>query len=292
MAAVSLKNFEWLANLKLVLSKSERGTLLKYNRHNGPLYVQKPFYPEGKDCAHIYLLHPPGGIVSGDVLNIDLTLEANAQSLITTPGAARLYKAREKSPLQQQHIQLSVNENCILEWFPMETILFNHAHAELTTIINLKKNARVMAWEITCFGLPASNEPFEQGLFKQRYRIQQEGKPLFIDNLSINTENKSSSRFLENQAGMQGQTVSGFFILGPFETDKAHKEKLNEFMRKIIEDADLEKDIAVTWINNFCLIRYLGKSAYKARQGFVLLWKYLRPELIKQQACEPRIWFT
>lgn len=54
----------WNAELALGLTLTQLGTVLKSCRHQGPLYVQKPFYPEGRELAHLYLLHPPGGMVS------------------------------------------------------------------------------------------------------------------------------------------------------------------------------------------------------------------------------------
>ena len=47
----------WQATLTLHLKKTARGTVVKHSLHKGPLYIQKAFYPEGRDLAHIYI--PP-----------------------------------------------------------------------------------------------------------------------------------------------------------------------------------------------------------------------------------------
>ncbi len=283
-------NWHWQAGLQLAIAQTQRGSRLVRNRHIGPLYVQKPFYPEGKNCAHIYLLHPPGGLVSGDTLSVDIAVHEGAHALITTPGAARLYRAREKSPVQEQTNILYVENNAILEWFPMETIVYSGAAAELETHFELGDNSAITAWEITCFGLPASGEPFNQGYFKQRYQINQYGLPVFIDNLQYDASNHA---FFSAKAGMQSQAVSGFLVAGPCKQVEQEREVLTDELRLMISgNADMQAQATLTWIDDFCVIRFLGNSAYACRQIFVLLWRKLRLALLAKKACEPRIWAT
>ena len=167
---------QWQAELRLGFANTARGTVLKHASHKGPLYVQKPFYPEGRDLAHIYLLHPPGGMVSGDNLHIHVTTQTNAHALVTTPGAGRVYKARPDKALQRQQVELLAEPNSTIEWLPLETIIYPNAHTELTTDIHLAKCSSIIAWEVTCFGLAASNEPFNAGKVSQRLQIFREGR--------------------------------------------------------------------------------------------------------------------
>ena len=280
------KSNSWQAYLQLELTKNDGGTRLTRNRHQGPLYVQKPFYPEGEDCAHVYLLHPPGGLVSGDRLELAIKVAEGANTLVTTPGAARLYKARPDLSLQQQQTHLQLQQNSVLEWFPMEVIVYPGASAQMQTSIDLGADSRFMGWEINCFGLPASNESFSTGSFYQTYRIEQSGLPVFIDKIQFNAENQ---RFYTGAAGLQSQPVSGFFIAGPF---LGSTVTLIAALRQEIEFIGLKANLAVSQIKDFLIIRYLGMSAFGCRQGFVNLWKLLRPALIGRQACEPRIWLT
>ncbi|MFN2317914.1 MAG: urease accessory protein UreD, partial [Gemmatimonadales bacterium] len=88
----------WSASLELGfqsrLGGGRQSTHLSLLRHEGPLRVQRPFYPEGaQGCCHVYLLHPPGGLVSGDVLRIDAAVGEGAHALLTTPAAAKVYMA-------------------------------------------------------------------------------------------------------------------------------------------------------------------------------------------------------
>jgi urease accessory protein len=275
----------WSAKLELQLERSGAATRLSRSRHHGPLYVQKPFYPEGRELAHVYLLHPPGGIVSGDTLEISVDVKAQASALLTTPGAARIYRAREQQPLQRQQVSLSVGEQATLEWFPLETIVFNGACVELSTNIDLASGSCFIGWELTCFGLPASQQLFQRGSFQQHYVIRQQGLPVFVERMLLNDNRQA---MLHSKAGLQGHTVSGFFIAGPLPVTN---DTLLEQLRAEL-DARQEAVAAISKVGDFYIGRYLGDSAEQGRQIFTRWWQHLRPALINRQACAPRIWAT
>ncbi len=125
----------WAAALELgfeARTESEPApvTRLVRRRHHGPLRVQRPpFYPEGKTgCCHVYLLHPPGGLVSGDELRIEASVAEGGHALLTTPpAAAKLYKADSHGVAWGgQHTRLQVAKDAILEYLPpQETIAFD-----------------------------------------------------------------------------------------------------------------------------------------------------------------------
>ena len=288
----------WLATLSLCLEKSPRGTRLSRCRHEGPLYVQKPFYPEGCEHAHLYLLHPPGGLVSGDNLQIDIEIKEGAGALVTTPGAARIYRARNEQPLQRQQVRLDVGKNAKVEWFPLETIVYNRACVELDTRINLAAGSHFIGWEINCFGLPASGELFTGGTFQQRYQILQDGKPVFIDRFAITDSNRMA--LLQGRSGMAGDTVTGFFIVGPH-VSSSSCEDLEILMDELRDKANLfqseQQDnlkfrAAISKVGEFFVGRYLGSSAEQSRKLFTAWWQVLRPVVLGRKACAPRIWST
>ena len=82
----------WSARLHLAYSHRFSRTALTDVDFEGPLRVQRPFYPEG-DVCHTYLLHPPGGMVSGDELAIHLQLSPETHVVATTPSAGKIYCA-------------------------------------------------------------------------------------------------------------------------------------------------------------------------------------------------------
>lgn len=271
----------WQAFLNLRYGKTQRGTRLVEKRHQGPLYTQKAFYPEGKDLAHTYLLHPPGGLVSGDELTITVDVDEAAQCLITTPGAGRVYKARADKALQSQKTQLRLAEGASCEWLPQETIIYPDAHGELSVAIDLAPGAKTLGWEVACYGLPASDELFEQGSINQQLLIRQEGLPLLVDTQRLDA---SDTDFYHGAAGLASSTCSGLMWAGPFEN---YPETLLEQLNERCNQHPLA---ACSFTRGFITVRYLGHNAMAARALFQSCWQRVRPALIGRESCYPAIW--
>ena len=159
----------WRAQLSLGFTRRGNKTLLSSRRHRGPLTVQRPFYPEGQEVCHVYLLHPPGGVVGGDRLEINVNCHSSTQALVTTPAATKFYRsAGAPAHLEQR---LIVGKNAILEWLPQENILFSGSIGKMNTTVQLEQNSTFVGWEIVCLGRPASNETYDVGNFSQSLQI-------------------------------------------------------------------------------------------------------------------------
>ncbi|MDT8398002.1 MAG: urease accessory protein UreD [Pseudomonadales bacterium] len=283
----------WEADLSLRIEKTAWGSCLSDNRHQGPLYVQKPFYPEGRGLPHIYLLHPPGGLVSGDSLHIRAEVGAGAGVLLTTPGAGRIYRARAGEQRQQQQTDLCLAAGSSLEWLPLETIIYPGAQANLETRINLVHDCLFMGWELTCLGLPASGGSFDSGSLRQGFRIDCDGFPVLLENLVLDATGRA---LLAAAAGLQGYTTSGIFVIGPLPGERA--ESLLAMLRATQAAPDDGSRTGMTLVgptgsqSSFIIARYLGHCAEACRRFFIGLWQLLRPLVLGRDACQPRIWAT
>jgi urease accessory protein len=284
----------WKAYLRLSFAKRKRGVRLVESAHEGPLYVQKAFYPEGDHCAHCYLLHPPGGLVTGDHLTISITSQEGAHALITTPGAGRIYKAREQGGIQTQTIQLKVEQNACLEWLPQETILFPNSQARLNTRIDLAENAKVIAWDIICFGLPANKLQFTEGSIKQHLQVWSKDRIKLNERLVIDLPSDAFEKpltILNGNAGLRSMPVHGLLVSGPFHADQC--TALIDALRQLSPSVRIKKALVSVSLNGeFLTVRYLGHCTEAARLYFTEAWKLIRPVLIKKEAVSPRIWAT
>jgi len=269
---------EWKARLSLVFGIKNQRTILKNREHFGPLVVQRPFYPEGPVC-HVYLIHPPGGVVGGDKLSINVELQPGSHTLITTPSAGKFYRSDDLKGSQTQ--QLKVAKDSLLEWFPQENIFFNACKSEIKTEIKLESNALFCGWEINCLGRPAASEKFMQGSITQKINIYRDDRPVFLER----TELHGDSELLYSAAGLKSHVVLATFIATGID-----KKTADELQEKWHERT--ERDFSISLINDVLVCRFLGDCAEFAKQGFTEIWTAVRMKQKKLNPCKPRIWST
>lgn len=277
----------WPASLALTFEHGQRGTVLRGCTHSGPLYVQKAFYPEGRDLAHAYLLHPPGGMVSGDHLEVRFQAGENTAVLMTTPGAGRVYRARADRTVQHLHNQIEVAQGASVEWLPLETIVYPDAQAVLNTHFNLQAHAQCIAWDVISLGLPASAQAFSSGSLQQTMQVHIEGRMVLRERMLLDRQSRDTYAAM---AGFQGKPVCGLMIAGPFHAIPG--DELETALQAQCSGTHTGDLAAISVVGQFVVVRYLGLCSNRARQTFTQCWTLLRPALLKRPACEPRIWRT
>lgn len=276
--AIAAKQQNWLARLNLIYVQKDSRTVLGERSHVGPLVVQKPFYPEGSTC-HTYILHPPGGVVGGDRLIIDIQTKPGTHALITTPAANKFYRTKHQDALVRQ--TLMVDRNSVLEWLPQESILFKSCSVDTLTRVELDEDAKFIGWEVACLGRPASAELFDHGTVRQRFELWRQHKPLLIERSRLD----GGSDMLQAQWGLQGYSVTGTMIAFP-----ADKNTLDA-VRSLYDNSE-PCLFSVTLINDILVCRCLGHGGEQVRNKLTQAWALIRPMLLNRNACIPRIWHT
>lgn len=268
----------WRAQLDLRFAAANGRTTLAHRAHVGPLRVQRPFYPEGRQGAcHVYVLHPPGGVVGGDELNVCVSAGSSARVLVTTPAANKFYRSAGAAGLVQQ--SLSVAPGAALEWLPQDNIVFDGAIARQETRVDLSGDAAYIGWEINCLGRPAASEKYTRGRFDTRLEVWRDNKPLFIERTGI----VAGSSMLSAPWGLNGATVFGTLIcIGQFQ----------DGVQTVRRHWSGCKAATVTQLRHAVVGRYLGHNAEEARELFCQAWSVLRPAALGRNSEPPRIWAT
>lgn len=269
----------WRAQLALEFERREARTVLAARRHDGPLVVQKPLYPEGDEVCHVIVVHPPAGIVGGDELEIRARVGASAGTLLTTPGAAKWY--RSAGAWARQHNEFDIGAAATLEWLPQETIVYDGALAQLRTEVSLEDDACFIGWEVVCLGRTGSGERFTKGEWCARMSLRRDGKPLWLERAQL----QGGDAMLTSPAVMAGQTVCGTLL--------AASPRVDETLRDLCRaPRPLSGAGAVTLLPGLLVGRYLGASSEAAKHYFMQLWRVVRPAVSGREAVEPRIWRT
>ncbi len=193
----------WRGHLELAYRREDRpggARTVAHDRHAGPLRVLQPLYPEGPAICHHVVVHPPGGIVGGDELRIDVRLEPGAHALVTTPGAARFY--RSDGPTASQRASLQVADGARLEWLPMETIAYSGCRADNAVVAVLAPGAEMIGWDLLVLGLAAAGEPFADGWVRQHLELPAR----WLERGRVAAADRA---LLDAPAGWAGHTVLG-----------------------------------------------------------------------------------
>ena len=269
----------WQAELALRYERRGTRTVLAERRHCGPMLVQKALYPEGEDVCHGIVLHPPGGIVGGDELTLQVAVDSQANALLTTPGAAKWY--RSAGDEARARVRFDVAQSASLEWLPQPTIAFDRVLGRSQWEIAVDADGRYIGWEVLCLGRTASGERLRAGRWLTATQVTRAGMPLWIERASI----EGGSRLLDSPLGLDGQPVSGTLVA----VARDIKPEVVTACRSI---HPVSGRGAVTRLPGLMVARYLGDRAEAAFGYFVRLWEVLRPALLDREAAPPRIWRT
>lgn len=274
-----VQSAHWQAELELRYERRGLRTVLAARRHCGPLVVQKALYPEGDAVCHGIVLHPPGGIVGGDELRLQVAIGADAAALLTTPGAAKWY--RSTGATAHQHMRVDLQAGASLEWLPHPSIAFRGARGHIETEVHLEPSATYIGWEFVCLGRSAAGERFEHGSLSTGMHVTCAGEPLWRERARI----EGGTRLLESAAGLGGHTVTGTLVAVSTSIAAADVAPCRAIAPRAGRGA-------VTRLPGLLVARYLGDHSEAGHDYFARIWHVLRPRLIGRTAITPRIWRT
>jgi urease accessory protein len=275
----------WEGRLQLRYTRDGDRTVA-HDRHEGPLRVLQSLYPEGPGICHHVLVHPPGGIVGGDRLQVDVQVGEGAHALITTPGATRFY--RSAGELAAQQVVLRLERGARLEWLPLETIAYSGCNAENSVRFELAEGAQMIGWDLLALGLPAAEQPFEQGSYLQA--LEWPGR--WLERGRIDAEDRL---LLDGPVGLAGMRVCGTMWFASCSALEAPlREALLETARECVARHPLlaAQAGATAPQSDLVLLRVLAARAEPAMELLRDVWLRWRGATWQLDSCTPRVWRT
>lgn len=281
----------WLARLALRFEARDGATRLVHNRHEGPLRLIKALpLPDGRVQAVI--VHPPGGLVGGDRLELDVALGAGARVLCTTPGAQKWYR----SPAEAAHAQtrVSVGAGGALEWLPQPAIVYDRARVRQSIDFTLAADACMIGWECLVLGRAAMGERFATGALHQRLSLSVEGGARWAEH----TAAEAGDRLFASPLGWGGRTVAcTVWAAAPAD---AIDDDLRDAWRALLDEACASDDGRAARLQagatrptpGLLGARLLADDSQVAMRVAQSLWARARPAVLGAASAPPRIWAT
>jgi urease accessory protein len=272
----------WQANLALDYRLNGVRTVL-HHEHDGPLRILKSLYPEGDAVCHNVIVHPPGGLVGGDTLDIRVRVGEGAHGLISTPGATRFYASDAQATTQR--VELTLEAGARLEWLPLEAIAYPGCQAHNQWRATLRPGAELLAWDVTALGLPNAGQAFTHGCFDQRLEIP----GLWLEQGRIDA---ADQRLLDSPLGLAGLRCMGTLILAAgSDIGRDRREALLGAVREVLAGAPAGVRAGATCPDpKMLVVRAAAPVVEPLMACLQSVWGALRPVAWGLTGTPPRIW--
>ena len=272
----------WRASIRLATEKRGGSTRLSFLKHEGPLRVQRPFSQNDGSC-HIYLIHPPGGVVGGDSLLVHFEGHKKTNTLITSSAAAKFYSCEGGLPDQEITQVFKIDKGALLEWVPQESIFFEGSKTQVSNKIALSEESRFLGWDIIVLGrMTSSKKPFG-GALRSSTTIIKDERLIHRDFFEYSPTMRTSSW------GLQGKHVFGSLIAtSAYIEDDEFSRLVSSSLKKIGSDS-----FGATKKKGLFLLRYLGSSVEECKHGFFVAREIMHQNEALMLGCDgerPRIW--
>lgn len=257
-----------------------------------PLKLQRAFQQNGGRCE-LPLLHTAGGLVGGDRLSVELTLEPGSRALLTSVAAQKVYGTvgrSRRTPAGSwavQELSVHVAEDADLEWLPQELVLYANGLFEQQARVELAPGASFLGAEVVRLGRSAAGETLQAGCWRSQLEIRRQGPTgprwELVDRLEL------GGAALEGEHGMAGEPVFGSLVWAAPEPITG--ERMGALLASCRSARQgLAGAMACGALEQGLVARYRGPSSQAARFWFTRIWALIRQERGLPAPELPRVW--
>ncbi len=226
------------------------------------------------DPLEAVLINTAGGLTGGDRVTWQVEAQAGASVSVTTQACEKLYKAR--SGRAEVSVSLSAAECARIAWLPQETIVFDRSAFARRLDVDLADAAEALILEATVFGRLAMGEAVRQSLFRDRWRVRQNGRLIHAEDFAIGPD---TAAMLGRRAVTGGGiAVATLLLVAP------DAETRLDAVRQIVGDDGGASAWSVAGTGKL-LARLVAGDSYLLRQRLAPLIG-----LLNGQAGLPKVW--
>lgn len=171
--------------LRLRASAAEGGpTRLAESGFSAPIHLSKAHLSDDGLALVLSIQNPTAGFFDGDRVEVDVSVEAHANLVLSTPGSARVFGTRfGKAAVCHQRFQ--IRKDAFLEWIPEPFIPHAGAEYKQHTTIELQEGAGLLFFDWIAPGRVAMGEVFEFNRLQWSLDLLMDGKLLARERYSI-----------------------------------------------------------------------------------------------------------
>jgi len=239
------------------------------------------------------LLHTAGGLVGGDRLGLKVRSQNQAQALLTSVAAQKVYgsvgrcRAQPGGRWASQQLTFELAGNSWLDWMPQEVVMYAGALLEQRISVHLAEQASFLATDVVRLGRSAAGEDLGEGCWRSRLEVCRPSgngrRWELTDAVSLDRET------MEGEHGMAGQPVFGTLVwIAPRQLEAPVRAAVLDQARR--SRAGLEGTMACGLLESGLIARYRGASSQAARFWFTRIWAAVRQAGGHPTPQIPRVW--
>lgn len=222
--------------------------------------------------AEAVIINTGGGVVGGDRIKLDFSVQQGADATVTTQAAERIY--RSIGPNSEIDARLKVAHGARLIWAPQETILFSGARLRRKYEVDVSSTARLLFVESMIFGRTASGEVMDRGALHDSWRIRRDGRLVFAESNRLDDVSEDVLR----HPAVLGPSRALACILYVAPDAEAQLASVREVLESVGAGG-----AASAW-NGLLVVRFVTDAARDMRHAMVRVMQEL------SGASMPRVW--
>jgi urease accessory protein len=261
-------------------------TVLATSHQEPPLRVVRAFRVED-GAALVHLHNVSGGLLGGDRLALGVNVGAGASVQITTTGATRIYRPREKAAVTTQSNEIAVEVGGLLEYLPDAVIPFAGTRFSQRTVIRLAEDAGLFWWEILAPGREARGETFEYESFELKSDLSAGGRLIAVERVRLEPRNHGLSAL----ARLGAYRTWATFYICRVGLKAAEWLEIESDLRKILQMLNRREDVLwgiSTLTAHGLIVRCLAKRGRDVLPGLQEVWRAAKWRLYRREAVIPR----
>jgi urease accessory protein len=235
----------------------------------------------------LFLLTYGGGLVAGDLICLDIKLDAATRLLLLTQGSTKIFKTPDPSVVSRQDMNVSIAAGAALCYIPDPIQPFKDSAFAQSQIYHLAGGASLCVCDWVCCGRPARGENWDFWTYASRNEVwTAKGEKLLLrDNVMIDASATSAREAFDNHGAfgtliLRGPAVErlGAFFLSEFELmprigekkwdDEAKQPDAAETRRA--ERLQRERDDGVLWTavrtRGFVVVKFGSREVEGAKR--------------------------